>query len=220
MVGLPRKIVRISVPRGRPGYQRVVFDSGEVLLVRSEDLEGLHLQPNAAVDASTLEQVRALDASARATGVAYQLLSIRMRSRRELTDRLRRRGFPDSLIDEVLTKLENAGLVDDARFAEAWVMGRIALRPSGAVRLRRELWQKGVAREVVDQTLSAALSPLDEEELAMRVAQARRQRYRTLPPRIAARRLAAVLHRRGFAAGVTASVIRQTLGQSIGTVEE
>lgn len=220
MVGPAVKVVRVSVPRGRPGYQQTVFDSGEVLLVRSEDLEGLHLQPNAAVDASTLEQVRALDASARATGVAYQLLSIRMRSRRELTDRLRRRGFPDSLIDEVLTKLENAGLVDDARFAEAWVRGRVALRPSGAVRLRRELWQKGVARDVVEQTLAAALSPLDEEELAMRVAQARRQRYRTLPPRIAARRLAAVLHRRGFTTGVTVSVIRRTLGQSIGTVEE
>lgn len=220
MVGLATKVVRVSISRGRPGYQQVVFDSGEVLLVRSEDLEGPQLQPNSAVDANTLEQMRALDAFARATGAAYQLLSVRMRSRRELSDRLRRRGFPDRVVRDVLTKLENAGLVDDTRFAEAWVRGRIALRPSGALRLRRELWQKGVAREVVEQTLAVTLSALDEEELAMQVARARRQRYRTLPPRIAARRLAAVLHRRGFAAGVTASVIRQTLGQSIGTVEE
>ncbi len=215
-----RKILRISVPRGRLGRRQVVLDSGDVLQVRAEDLEGLRLQADADIDAAGLEQLRVLDASARATGIAVRLLTVRMRSRRELADRLRRRGFPDGIIRTVLTKLETAGLVDDTRFAEAWVRGRIAMRPSGVRRLRRELWQKGIARDIVERTLAAALSTEGEEELALRVARARHPRYRSLPQKTAVRRLASILQRRGFAAGVIASVIRKTLGQSLETVEE
>ncbi len=220
-MAVPRgKILRISVPRGRLGRQQVVLDSGDILLVRAEDLEGLRLQADADVDAAELEQLRVLDASARAAGIAVRLLTVRMRSRRELTDRLRRRGFTDGIIRTVLTQLETAGLVDDVRFAEAWVRDRIALRPSGVRRLRRELWQKGIARDVVEHTLAAALSTEGEEELALRVARARHPRYRSLPHKTAVRRLASILQRRGFAAGVIASVIRQTLGQSLETAEE
>jgi len=220
MAASGRKIVRISAPRGRLGRQQVVLDSGDVLLVRAQDLQGSRLQLDADIDGVELEQLRSLDAAARATGIAFRLLTFRMRSRQELASRLRRRGFSDETIRSVLTRLETAGLVDDVRFAETWLRGRMVLQPSGARKLRWELWQKGIARDVIERTIASALSSEGERELALRVARARRSRYRSLPQKTAVRRLAGALQRRGFSAEVIAWVIRQTLGQSIEPAEE
>ena len=71
-----------------------------------------------------------------------------------------------------------AGLLDDVRFAKAWVAGRLAVRPSGAVRLRRELQQKGVLRDIVEEALRAGLSEADERAQALALAQARRRQTR------------------------------------------
>lgn len=214
------RIVRIRSPQGRRGHYQVVLDSAETFRVRAEDIEALCLRVNTEVDERQLEQLRARDGVTRAAETAYQLLSIRTRSRQELADRLRRRGISDGIISKVLTDLEAAGLVDDIRFAATWVRGRMALRPSGAARLRWELVQKGVAREVIDRTLHEALNAQGEKELAFQVARARLRFYRGLPYRITFRRLAGVLQRRGFSPGVIASVLREAVGSSTRSVEE
>lgn len=207
------RILQIHPLGGHEGYHELVLDSGEAFRVRSEDVPALDLQAGATVNAALLEQLRDGDAAIRAVEKAYRFLSVRMRSRRELEDRLRRYGFADSIIRGVFSRLEGSGFIDDERFASAWVRGRIALRPSGAGLLRRELFQKGIAREVIDRTLREMLSVQDEKALARQLAQARQRIYRRLPPPVAFRRLAELLQRRGFSPGVIAAVLRETLGQ-------
>ena len=206
------KILRVGPPRGKLGYQRVVLEDGTVLRIRPDDVASLDLRAEMHVERTLLDHLRARETAAKAAEVAYRLLAIRMRTRRELADRLRRRRIPPEAVDPLLDELERAGLLDDTRFAEAWVRRRIDLLPSGPVRLREELFKKGVAREVINQTLRATLSAHDEEQLAFQVARARLRLYRGVAPEVAYRRLAGVLHRRGFSPGVVAHVLREVLG--------
>ncbi len=191
-----------------------MLEGGETLRVRSDDVHAFDLAVGLGVSNPVLGRLRARAAVARAAEQAYRLLSLRMRSRRELESRLRRYGYSEDIIGDVLGELERARLIDDERFAAAWVRGRMALRPSGAALLRRELFQKGVAREVVDRTVREALGGQIEETLARTVAQARARTYQRLPYQVAYRRLAGLLQRRGFAPGVIAAVLRETLGAS------
>jgi len=132
-----------------------------------------------------------------------------MRSRRELAERLQRRGIPAGTVNELLAELSRRGLIDDTKFAQAWVRGRQALRPSGAVRLRYELTRKGVSREIIDRAIAAVMEEQgsSELELAQAVARVRGDRYRGLPREVAGRRLATYLQRRGFSADVIAKVL-------------
>ncbi|HET6781456.1 MAG TPA: regulatory protein RecX [bacterium] len=142
--------------------------------------------------------------------IAYRLLAVRMRSRRELAERLQRRGIPDGIVNDLLAQLSQRGLIDDTKFAQAWVRGRQALRPSGAVRLRYELTRKGVSREIIDRAIAAVMEEQgdSEFEVARAVARDRGDRYRGLPRQVADRRLSAYLQRRGFSADVIARVLR------------
>ncbi len=153
-------------------------------------------------------------AVARAQDACVRLLAARERSRHELADRLTRREFPAPVIEEVLARLERAGLVDDRRFAEQWVHFRH--RDSGRARavLARELRDKGVAADVVDDALTQ-IDQDDEYARATELVRPRMARALTAPvtdPRERdriLRRLLGVLARRGYPSSIAHAVVRQ-----------
>lgn len=101
-------------------------------------------------------QSRAIEA--KAYNAAIGQLSYRRRSQKEIADYLKRKEYDADIVANVITRLENLGLVDDAAFAKAWIADRQLLRPRSRRTLQTELMQKGIDRE----TISAALSLVTE----------------------------------------------------------
>ncbi|TVP92000.1 MAG: regulatory protein RecX [Pseudomonadaceae bacterium] len=81
------------------------------------------------------------------------LLARREHSYNELLRKLVLRGATNDAADIELGKLQDEGLLSDARFCEAYVYAR-SQRGIGPMRLREELRQKGVASTLVEQVLS------------------------------------------------------------------
>lgn len=165
--------------------------------------EGQHLAPDEVARlASAAERQRARTA-------ALRLLQQRLRSRAELEVALRGRSVPREAALAVIGELARAGWIDDGRFARAWIADRLALRPSGARRLRAELAARGVAPSVIAEALQEQLLPEQEEAMALRQAQSRLQRLQGFPPHVARRRLVGWLKRRGYSAGTIANTLRK-----------
>lgn len=140
---------------------------------------------------------RELDAKA-AKLAAFDLLARKSWSARELTIRLRRRGAPDEVARAVVTELASRGYVDDASFARFWAESRARGRRVGSRRLRQELLQKGIPRDVVAAAVAAAFEEAPE---ALRCLEAGRRRLPALLRRGAERaapRLRDYLLRRGY----------------------
>ncbi len=100
--------------------------------------------------------------------------------------------------------------MNDLAFARSWITHRASRSPVGARRIRWELRRKGVPAAVIDQAMSASLGDerdraQAEEQSALAVIKRRLPGVRHLAPDRQARRLAALLHRRGFA---TATIVR------------
>ena len=140
---------------------------------------------------------RELDAKA-AKLAAFDLLARKAWSARELTGRLRRRGAPDEIARAVVAELASRGYVDDASFARFWAESRARGRRVGSRRLRQELLQKGIPRDVAAAAVAAAFEEAPEAE---RCLEAGRRRLPALLraglPR-AAPRLRDYLVRRGY----------------------
>jgi regulatory protein len=145
------------------------------------------------------------DARERAREAALRLLAVRARSRRELERRLRRKGFDEVTVVSVLDDLAAVDLVDDASFARAWADERARLRPIGPARLRHELYQKGISREIVDRTIDETYPGDRELELAR--AALRRRKTAAVTERRERARLLRFLLRRGFSRAVAAAAI-------------
>jgi regulatory protein len=144
---------------------------------------------------------------------AFELLARNAWSARELHRRLERRGAPPDLARSVVAELETRGYVDDGAFARAWADTRARGRRVGSRRLRQELAARGIARPLVDAAVAAAFGEVGEEERAL---EAGRRRLPALlrqgRPDRAPGRLYRYLVRRGYPAGLIASVVRRLTG--------
>jgi regulatory protein len=84
---------------------------------------------------------------------ALHILNHRFNSEVELRRKLARRKFTQVEIDETLTRLRSEKWLDDERFAGAFARTR-ALRRVGPARIRRELANAGVDREVASRAVA------------------------------------------------------------------
>jgi regulatory protein len=139
------------------------------------------------------------------------LLTLAPRTRAQLADALRRKGIPDDAAAEVLSRFEDVGLIDDAAFARAWVESRHHSRGLAGRALSAELKQRGVASDEIRAALDEQLSPDAEATAARRLVEAKLRSTRTLPADQRTRRLAGLLARKGYPAGLAFRVIREAL---------
>lgn len=90
-----------------------------------------------------------------ATEQAIGLLARREHSAAELQQKLQQAGHETDKIHGALVMLQQNGLQDDQRFAEAYIRSRL-LRGYGELRIRQELKQKGVADDLANLSIQQA----------------------------------------------------------------
>jgi regulatory protein len=165
-----------------------------------------------------LEDLSRRDAVETACRQALRLLSRRPRSERELHDAWQRRKVDPATQVLALARLRTSGQLDDRAFARAWVENRAAFQPKGVVALRMELRKKGVADEIIEESLQG----IDEEAAAYAAAVKVSRRWKDLPWDGFRDRLGGYLRRRGFGYELTTSVVRRVWreGKSAGTERE
>lgn len=142
---------------------------------------------------------------------AASLIKKRLRSAWEIDQALLRREVNDEERTEVVAKLTEAGLIDDRRFALAWLHTRDRLSPRGEWLLVQELQHRGVSEKDIQEALRVRKEEEDTEsefDRAKRIAERRARQYEGLPPETQARRMSAYLLRRGF----SSDTVRRILG--------
>ncbi len=200
---MARKITALRVQKGNPQRVNVYLD-GEFAFGLAR-VVAAWLQVGQELSEEKIAALRQADAQERAYQRALRYLSYRPRSEAELRAYLTKHGVTPSIIQGVLARLRELGLVDDAAFARAWVENRGTFRPRGRRALRAELRQKGLPSALIE----AALAEVDEPALALRAGEKALRRYGRLPWPAFREKMGAYLARRGFAY----DTIRQVLPQ-------
>lgn len=152
------------------------------------------------------------DPAERARAICLRLLTGTPRTRKQLADALRKREIPEDVAQEVLSRFEEVGLIDDSAFADAWVESRHHGRGLARRALARELRTKGVDSALIDEAVGQLDS--EQEEATARELVARKLRStRGLDRDKRLRRLAGMLARKGYGEGMALRVVRQALEQ-------
>jgi len=150
------------------------------------------------------------DPRALAREVCLELLTLAPRTRAQLAGALRRRGIPDDAAEDVLGRFADVGLIDDAAFARARVESRHHGRGLAGRVLAAELRRRGVADEEISDAV-AELSPDAEVAAARRLVERRLASTSGHSPEVRTRRLAGMLARKGYPAGLAFRVIREAM---------
>jgi regulatory protein len=162
------------------------------------------------------------DPEARARQICLRLLTAAPRTRAQLAQAMRRGGIPAEAADAILVRFTDAGLIDDAAFARAWVESRHHSRGLSKRSLSAELRHQGIQAEEIREAIDA-LDPEQEVATARHLVERKMASTRGRPPETRARQAAGMLARKGYPPGLAFRLIREAMqqeGAGLGELDE
>ena len=186
------RIEEIKPSRRKQGRVLVKLEDGSILRLSEAQAAAFALRPGMELDDGLRAEIEAAVRRADTRSAAAGLAGSRALSRRELEEKLARKGLAAEDIQAAADWLEDLGAIDDAAYARL-VARHYGQRGYGPGRVREELRRRGVPKELWEE----ALAELPDSGEAIRALLAKKARGDLSDPR-ERRRLGAALLRRGF----------------------
>ena len=146
------RIAKIEKSKHKQGRVLVFSEEGDLLRITEAELLPFGIYAGMELDD---EQVDALREAARRSETklrAAHMASSRMLSKKELTDRLRRKGADPDEAAEAAERMEELGAVNDSVYAGV-VVRHYAAMGYGRGRVEQELFRRGIPRELWENAL-------------------------------------------------------------------
>jgi regulatory protein len=102
---------------------------------------------------------------------ALRYLSLRSRSAFEVGSYLKKKLFRAEHIESVISRLAEKGYINDYDFALSFIKSRMALKKYGRDIIRRDLYLKGIDRNIIDDTMEVSNANEVDEEALLSLAQ-------------------------------------------------
>ena len=186
------KITRIENSKHVQERVLVFLEEGDPLRITGHELLQFGLYPGMDLSPQLVVQLQTAGQRSESRVKAARLASGRMLSRKELTDKLSRKGIDPDTAEETADWLESLGAVDDAAYAGI-IARHYAASGYGPGRVRQELQKRGVSRELWDDALSQLPDSADAIDRFLQ----KKLSGRT-PDRATLKKLSDALLRRGF----------------------
>jgi regulatory protein len=152
---------------------------------------------------------------------AYNLFSFRMRSEREVRDWLKVKSFKEKVkneqeisqevMDLLIERLKQKGLINDLEFAKSWVEGRRRSKNLGIRALKMELSQKGIEREIIEEVVRGESLEVSEEQLAQQGLEKKMKIWKDLDKYKRRQKAVEFLMRKGFDYDLAKEVVEKSL---------
>ncbi|CAM2888004.1 RecX family transcriptional regulator [Paenibacillus sediminis] len=191
------ELVITSVEHAKKAKNRYLIWFGDLSLSVHEDVMiKYRMLKGSTFNKQELGEIIIADEKQRAYVQAILYLGRKPRTRQEVAIRLREKEIEEGVIDEIINRLEQEGLLNDAIYARQWAQQRVSSQRKGKVWVRHELRQKGINKSLISEALEQIS---EEEELASAITIGRKKWKQTKGERLDRRRkTAAYLMRRGF----------------------
>jgi regulatory protein len=125
---------------------------------------------------------------------------------------MHRGGVPAEAAEAVLSRFTDAGLIDDAAFARAWVESRHHSRGLSRRSLSAELRRRGIDAEEIREAVDT-VDPEQEVATARHLVERKMASTRGQPSEARVRRAASLLARKGYPPGLAFRLIREAIQQ-------
>ncbi|MEK3768737.1 RecX family transcriptional regulator [Paenibacillus sp. FSL R5-0887] len=201
-----------KVERQKKSDHRYIIHFGAYNMTVHEDvmIKYRMITSNSFMKADLVEIVVA-DERQRAYVEGLRYLERKPRTAMEMTRRLRQKEIGETIIAEVVQRLQEERLLDDPLYAKQWAEQRIANQRKGKMWIRQELREKGIDKTLISEALEN-ITPEQELESALETG---RKKWNLIRGEASdkRRKTGAFLMRRGFSGDMVRQVINTLLAE-------
>ncbi|WP_374722575.1 recombination regulator RecX [Peribacillus tepidiphilus] len=203
-------ITRITVQKKLKDRYNIFLDKGrgeEYAFSVSEDVLIKHgLKKGMEIDELDIMEIQYQEDIQKAYTQSIQFLSIRMRSEQEVRQHLKKKEWDAPIIQEVIHKLKKFNYINDLEFAKAYVRTQINTTKKGPQLITKELNEKGVAEDSIQEAIKEY-----DEHLQIEHARALIEKNKKSSKRISTveykRKMEQMLFSKGFPSWVVQEII-------------
>jgi regulatory protein len=164
------KIKRI-VAKKRSSNCYVHFDDFDVYEISTDLVLKYSLAKDVTIPDEAWEQIRQQQDIINAKQAAYNYAAYKPRTEFQVRKRLKERGYEDNLVWEAIEFIKKFDLLDDELFASSFAKDYLKRKPSGERKLKQELLQRGVGKDLAEKAAHAAYVGEDPYEKAKLAAE-------------------------------------------------
>lgn len=96
---------------------------------------------------------------------ALKLITIKDRTKKEIIEKLKQKGYDENTISQQISFLEEYGYINDVNYAQKFINDCISIKKWGNRRIYTELVRKGIAKEIIESLLIENDNENEEEIL-------------------------------------------------------
>jgi regulatory protein len=163
---------------------------------------------------------RQVETEAELYDVAVRALMRRAHSAHEMKKKLERRSNNKLLVQLVMARLKENGMIDDARYAKQFARQRTETRKQGKFRIARDLRGRGIPDPHIEAALDETAKTSDEGAM---VRQRIERKLRSYRGEIDEKKLASIyasLLRAGFSADIARRELRSLTREDLPEIED
>jgi regulatory protein len=205
------RITAIAASPRHPQRASIKVDGKWVATLTHALIDELNLTVGQAWDDRLEQRVAEAAAYDKALRGAMRRLDRRAMSTRQLADKLKTLGYSQPVIDRVIGRITELGVLDDEAYGQALIREVQRGKPAGPRLLRVKLVQKGLDRRLIDELVASATDD-DGVSKARQFAQTKLGTLMRYDVATRKRRLWGLLARRGFEREVIDDVLSNLPG--------
>lgn len=149
------KVLKLTHVNG-PNYEvALMIPNGQIILlpVHEELVLKFRLVVGKELDEAQIKELNGKLDLGDAYQYALKLLSRRPYTILQVRTKLESREYTKQVIDEVLDRLINAGLLNDGEYVRAYTRQEVAMGKKGPDKIKQELIKRGISEPIIDQFL-------------------------------------------------------------------
>jgi len=185
-------LTKMTRSQRSPEHWYAEFEDGTRFRVGTAQIADFSLFTGANLDEETFAALKDSAGREVSRARALNILGTRSLSRKEIKDRLQKKGETEARAEETAAWLERAGYINDAEYA-LQLTRHYAAKGYGKARIQSELYRRGVPKELWDEAMSKAPEPDGALDALVEKKLGGRQ-----PDKKELERVSAFLLRRGF----------------------
>ena len=140
-------------PQRDPERVNIYLDGEFAFGINILTMANFGLKKGMEIDETMIQSILESDEYQKAKSKAFDYLSYRQRTTKEMESYLLRKEFNHETVSRVLQDLLDSGYLNDLDFAETFVRDRSTYKNHGPFRIKNDLLQKGISTHVADEAM-------------------------------------------------------------------
>lgn len=207
-----KKITKIEVQKKNKHRYSVYINDSFEFGINEEVLLKYGLEVGSEIDEYFIENILKSEEQSKAKNYALNLLSYRQRSEKEISRKMRDKGYENNIIDNTIKFLEKNKLLNDREFAKSFIRDKVNIQKWGRNRIRIELYRKGVNKELINEVIEEEIEDELEYETAKKLALKKiSTTYKKDEKRVQYRKLYGFLQRKGYKSDIISRVLSEII---------